>query len=169
MIKNKWLLGNADITEALALRREVFSEEQGFDAKLDHDEADDLAMHLIIYDGKTPVATGRVYHDGKTFRVGRCCVKKSARGQGVGDLLIKLLLLKVFEFGPSVVKISAQEHAVGFYEKYGFYVDGEGYLEEGEPHLPMSITKETLVFPTKCGKAKHFSDFFDEKPAVKPV
>ncbi len=169
MITNKWILGNADITEALALRREVFSDEQGFDAELDHDGADELAMHLIIYDGEMPVATGRVYHDGKTFRIGRCCVKNSARGQGVGDLLIKLLLLKVFEFGPSVVKISAQEQAAGFYKKYGFYVDGEGYLEEDVPHLPMSITKESLVFPTQCGKEKHFSDFFEEKPSVKPV
>lgn len=162
MITNRWLMGNGDdISEALELRREVFVEEQGYDPAQDEDVMDAQAMHLMLYDGMVPVGTGRVYHDGKTFRIGRLCIRKQHRGQGMGDLLVKLLLLKAFEFNPSVVRISAQEYAVGFYERYGFAVEEGGeHLDEGQPHIYMAVTRETLLIPSKCGNVKRFDDFF---------
>ncbi len=163
MITNKWILGNGDYTDALKLRHQVFVEEQGVTEEPDPDELDAMAMHLVIYDEEKPVATGRVYHDGKSFCLGRICVKNDVRGQGIGDLLMKLLILKAFEFSPSEVKIGAQKQAENFYKRYGFFETGDAYMEVGIPHVPMSITKESMVFPSKCGKEKHFEDFFDRK------
>jgi predicted GNAT family N-acyltransferase len=71
MITNKWILGNGDYSDALKLRHAVFVEEQGVTAEPDPDEMDPLAVHLVIYDADEPVAAGRVYHDGKAFRIGR--------------------------------------------------------------------------------------------------
>ncbi|HBU11697.1 MAG TPA: GNAT family N-acetyltransferase [Clostridiales bacterium] len=160
MIMNKWVTGNGDLTDAFALRKKVFVEEQHVAEVGEFDGLDEQSIHLVVYDGELPVATGRIWHDGKTFRIGRCCVERAQRGMGIGDLLIKLLLLKVFEYNPSEVRIHAQTHAEKFYEKYGFERIGDEYDEEGLPHVTMRATKETLRFPSKCGEVRRFEDFF---------
>lgn len=151
MITNKWIGGTEDITEPLCLREEVFVGELNMDEEPERDENDSLAMHLVLYDDGIPVAAGRLYHDGKTFRIGRCCVKKGFRGQGFGDMLVKLLLLKAFSYNPSEVVISARQVMQGFYEKYGFVPFGDSYIEAKEPHIAMRVNKDTLTYPSKCG------------------
>lgn len=152
MITNKWIGGSDDISEPLALREEIFVDELGMDEEPERDENDPLSMHLVLYDDGAPVATGRLYHDGKTFRIGRCCVKKEARGQGFGDMLVKLLLMKAFSFNPSEVVISARQVMQDFYARYGFAPFGDTYIEAKEPHIAMRVNKDTLVFPSKCCK-----------------
>lgn len=164
MITNRWFNGIEGSSDAFLVRRKVFVEEQGFLEQSEFDAYDAQSMHLVIYDGENPIAAGRLYHDGKTFRLGRLAVIKEYRGQGVGDMLIKVLLLKAFGFSPSKVCLSAQIHAKDFYERYGFFVDGEEIEEEGVRHVPMSVTKETLVFKSKCGHDKTFWDFFEQTP-----
>lgn len=163
MITNEWILGSGDLSVPRAIRRKVFIEEQQVDEKEEMDALDSQSMHLVIYDDRQPIATGRIWHDGQTFRIGRCCVLAKMRGQGIGDLLVKLLLLKSFEFSPSEVRVDAQTHVQGFYERYGFQKAGNKFIKAGIPHISMSICKETLVFPSKCGHEKRFDDFFEEK------
>lgn len=160
MLTNTWITGSEDLRVPLELREEVFTREQGADEP-DHDIFDAQALHLVLYDEMRPIATGRIYHDGRTFCIGRCCVIREERGTGIGDLLIKLLLLKVFEYNPSQVRIHAQKSAEGFYRRYGFTVDGEPFVEAGIDHVPMYVDKEKLIIPSKCGKARHFEDFFE--------
>lgn len=162
MITNEWVPGTGDISEALRLRRKVFVDEQHVPENEEADEDDAKALHLLIRDGETAVAAGRIWHDGRTFRLGRCCVLKEERGRGIGDLLVKLLLLKVFEYNPSEVRIHAQSSKEHFYARYGFRRDGEEFEECGIRHVPMSVGKETVTFPSACGNDKHFEDFFEE-------
>ena len=161
MITNQWFCGLAD--DARMIREKVFVEEQGFPPEEEFDVFDGQAMHVVIYDGERPVGTGRVYHDGKTFRIGRLCVLKEERGQGIGDLMLRVLLVKAFEFDPSQVRILAQVHAKEFYEGFGFEQDGEATEDSGVIHIPMRVTKETLVFQSGCGKEMHFKEIFPEK------
>lgn len=151
MITNEWIRGNENLDEPMQIRRAVFVEEQGVPEDHERDADDAQALHLLIRDGQCPVACGRIWHDGKTFRIGRCAVLKDARGQGIGDLLVKLLLRKAFEYADTSVCIHAQTAAKGFYERYGFRPVGGEFLEEGIPHLTMCVSKEALVFPSKCG------------------
>lgn len=161
MITNEWSCGLSE--DARKIRQEVFVKEQGFPEDDEFDVLDAQSMHVVIYDGKKPVGTGRVYHDGKTFRIGRLCVLKEERGQGIGDLMMRVLLVKAFEFEPSQVRIEAQEYAKGFYESFGFSQDGNRFDDHGVPHIPMRVTKETLVFKSGCGKEMHFKEIFPEK------
>lgn len=151
MITNEWIAGTGDLCVPHQVRREVFVKEQHVPEELETDREDRESMHLVIRDGDRPVAAGRIRFDGKTFRIERCAVLKDMRGQGFGDLLIKLLLRKVFEYEPPKVLIHAQKSAQGFYEKYGFKVSGDEFEEAGIVHVPMYVTSETLVFPSKCG------------------
>lgn len=164
MVTNRWIVGSEDLTEPLRLREAVFTEEQHAEAP-DEDENDRLALHLVLYDDGQPVATGRLYHDGRSFRIGRCCVEREQRGQGFGDLLVKLLLLKAFEYGPSQVRIHAQTQAAPFYERYGFVREPETFDEAGIEHVAMYVDKDSLKIPSKCGETRGFGDFFEEAPA----
>lgn len=163
MITNQWFCGIEHAPDARFVREAVFVQEQGFAPEDEFDVFDEQAMHAVIYDGEKPIGTGRLYHDGKTFRIGRLCVLKEERAQGVGDLLMRLLLIKAFEFGPSQVRLDAQVRVQGFYENFGFATDGDVMEEAGIPHIPMHVTKETLVFKSGCGKELRYKDLFPDK------
>lgn len=165
MITNEWIVGSGDLSVPLALRDEVFTDEQKAQAP-DADAYDPQALHLVLHDDGRPVATGRIYHDGRSFCLGRCCVVADERGQGIGDLLVKLLLLKAFEYNPSQVRIHAQVQAAPFYERYGFAPEGEPFDEAGIAHIAMQVNRDTLRIPSKCGKAKGFEDFFEPADAA---
>ncbi|MDR1209987.1 MAG: GNAT family N-acetyltransferase, partial [Clostridiales bacterium] len=112
-------------------------DEQGVPEDEEFDGTDADCMHLILYDGDTPVAAGRVLWDDGEFRLGRVAVRKAFRGQGLGDFLMRLMIRKAFECGGETQYISAQTRAIGFYEKLGFESYGEEYGEAGIPHVRM--------------------------------
>ncbi|MEF9989043.1 MAG: GNAT family N-acetyltransferase [Christensenellaceae bacterium] len=163
MITNEWICGNCDISVPIGLRKAVFVCEQGFEDCEEIDEFDAQAMHVVVYDEGVPIGTGRVYHDGKTFRIGRICVLKEKRKQGVGDLIMRVLLIKAFEFQPSEVRLDAQKRVMAFYENFGFAVCGEELLDGGIVHVPMSVNKDTLIFKSGCGKTMNYADLFPQE------
>ena len=104
-----------------------------------------------MFDGETPVATGRLYFDGVRLFLGRICVLKEYRGQSIGDLMTRLMILRGFDFAKEIY-LHAQLQAQGFYERYGFRAEGEPFLEEGQEHVLMRLKKEETRFPSKCGE-----------------
>lgn len=151
MITGKWITGQQDLTDALEIRQKVFVQEQGFPAETERDAFDAQAMHALMFDGETPVATGRLYFDGVRLFLGRICVLKEYRGQSIGDLMTRLMILRGFDFAKEIY-LHAQPQAQGFYERYGFRAEGEPFLEEGQEHVLMRLKKEETRFPSKCGE-----------------
>ncbi len=150
MVTSAFIPGTLDISEALAIRREVFVQEQNIPEGLEFDNADASALHLIIYCDEQPAATGRILHDGESFLIGRLAVLKHFRGQKLGDLALRLLLYKTFGLGAQSIKISAQKYLLQFYKKFGFKQVGDEYIEVGRPHVAMIVTKEDVVYPSDC-------------------
>lgn len=154
MIQGKYLYYGDDLSEVMNIRRKVFIEEQGVSEEEEFDEYDDLAVHALVFDVNNenrPVATGRVYHDGNSYRIGRIAVLKEERGKDYGDFVVRLLINKAFLSGAEEVVISAQTKAVPFYEKIGFKPYGESYLEAGIEHIMMKVKVDTVC--KKCQKA----------------
>ena len=127
--------------EARDLRIEVFVDEQGFPAHLEDDEHESTAWHYIVEENGETVATGRLIklEDG-VYKLGRIAVKKSMRGQKLGVDVTSALIAKAKEFKAEIIKISGQTHAVPFYEKFGFSVAGQEFMEENLPHVDMEIS-----------------------------
>jgi predicted GNAT family N-acyltransferase len=123
--------------EALrAVRRRVFVEEQKVPEELEWDDEDASSRHVMaVAAGGMPVGTGRLLRDG---HIGRMAVLKEWRGRGVGSALMHCLLRLAGEAGHAVVRLHAQIHAVGFYEKHGFVAEGEEFMEAGIPHVVMT-------------------------------
>ncbi len=118
------------------LRTEVFVDEQGFQEEFD--EIDDRAVHLCIYEGELPVATGRLYSDdGNSCHIGRVAVAKTHRRMHLGEAVMRRLEEEARRLGYREAELSSQDHAIGFYEKMGYTPVGEFYMDQHCPHKRM--------------------------------
>ncbi|NHB76451.1 GNAT family N-acetyltransferase [Rhodobacter calidifons] len=127
-----------DIPTCQALRKVVFIDEQGVSEADEVDGLDGRAIHLLAWDGDCPVGTARLLVKGAVGKIGRVCVLPEVRGSGLGAALIRAAL-DVLRGQPGVTEayLGSQSHAVGFYEKLGFAVEGEEFLDAGIPHRHM--------------------------------
>lgn len=127
-----------DIAACRALRRTVFIEEQGVSEAEEVDDLDDAALHLLAKAGDRPVGSARLLIFGDTGKIGRVCVLPDQRGTGLGAALIRAAVSQ-FRTMPGIarVKLGAQTHALGFYEKLGFTAFGPEYMDAGIAHRDM--------------------------------
>jgi len=90
---------------------------------------------LIGHNGKA-VATGRIDLE-KEGKVGRVAVLASARKYGFGQQIMAALEQQARESKLSRVWFNAQISAIGFYERLGYQVVGNDFLEAGIVHRMM--------------------------------
>lgn len=120
-----------------AIRKLVFIQEQQVPPSLEWDQLDVEATHLIGYDGQDQaIACARIINNGS---IGRMAVKKENRSQGVGTALLNKAIAYCKGQGFKVVTLSAQTHAIAFYEKAGFTVCSDAYLDANIPHVDMQL------------------------------
>ena len=138
------------------LREQVFIEEQGVPLELEWDDTDALADHFLMVsaDGSKPLATARLYPDGVGGgSIGRLAVKMSERGQGLGQQLLRAVMSHAaprYDY----LMLSAQEYAIPFYERCGFYVCSGTYDDAGIPHRSMCCTAPALVLSRRPDSAR---------------
>ena len=131
-------LSTREVENIFSLRSEVFVVEQDC-VYQDIDGKDQKAKHVLGKKENDIVAYARIFKPGDYFKeasFGRAVVKKTERGKGVGDELVKNCLENITE---EEIKISAQSYLKGFYCKHGFKAEGNEYLEDGIPHTAMFI------------------------------
>lgn len=119
----------------IRVRLEVFVVEQDC-VYLDLDGRDPEPTTTLLWhelEGDV-VSTIRVLHDGDDRIIGRVATLPHARSRGLAAALINEGLARS---AGHAVRISAQAHLAPWYAGFGFVVSGEGYLEDGIPHLPM--------------------------------
>ncbi len=63
-----------------------------------------------------------------------------ARGTGLGAALIRAAIAEFRRHpGITTIRLGAQTHALGFYERLGFTATGPEYLDAGIPHRDMIL------------------------------
>jgi len=124
--------------EILRLRVDVFVVEQECPyPELDGRDLEPTARLLWFTDDDARVlATLRVLHDGDDRRIGRVATAAAARGRG---LAADLMRAAVTACEGRLIRLDAQAHLSGWYARFGFVVDGDEFLEDGIPHLPMTL------------------------------
>lgn len=117
------------------IRETVFIVEQGVPEGLEWDGLDPLCAHVLAWnDLGEAIGTARMQPKGS---IGRMAVLKDWRGRGVGRALLQTLLDLAVRQGLSSVTLTAQTHALGFYERAGFHVVGDPFMDAGIPHRKM--------------------------------
>ena len=122
--------------DARLVRTAVFIEEQHIAAEDEWDDEDVKSLHFVIYEQNQAIATARLMQN---HHVGRVAVLQKARGSGVGQWLMREIIARARAEHRPYLKLSAQTHAIGFYENLGFKVEGESYLDCGIPHVDMQL------------------------------
>ncbi|AOM40944.1 GNAT family N-acetyltransferase [Xenorhabdus hominickii] len=128
------------IQQAFAIRKQVFTDEQGFAEEIDIDEYDDIALHVVLFDDERPIGVLRaILKDNGMLKVGRVAVLKSHRGRGIGRQVMGFIADYGRQNSIATIGLSSQCHARPFYESLGYQAYGEIYLEDGEEHIFMTL------------------------------
>ena len=119
------------------IRQQVFVEEQKVAPELEWDEHDLTATHFLLTVDERPLGTARLLASG---RIGRVALLPEARGKGLGKILMLAVMSHGRDAGMRQLELSAQTHALGFYEQLGFVVCSDVYEDAGIPHQRMRWT-----------------------------
>jgi ElaA protein len=124
----------------LKLRAEVFVVEQTCIYN-DLDELDFDAIHLFGMDNGDVLVYARILPAHSRFKevsLGRIVVSTNSRGLGYGKEVIKKSIEYIKEnISDNLIRISAQEYLLNYYEELGFKIASSSYLEDGIPHVEM--------------------------------
>lgn len=123
------------------IRRAVFTQEQGIDAALDADGADEGAVHVVAFNRiGTPLGTGRLTLQAEGVgKIGRMAVVASLRGSSVGRQMLDALVTAARQRGDARVMLHAQASALGFYRRLGWQPTGPMFVEAGIEHQEMVL------------------------------
>ena len=131
-------LTTTELYEILKARSEIFIIEQNI-LYQDMDDVDYDSLHCFFVEDNKVVAYLRAfYNEDNVVKLGRVLTLK--HGNGIGKDLLEQSLIAIKEkMKCKKICMDAQKYAVGFYEKFGFKVTSEDFLEEGVVHNTMEL------------------------------
>ena len=133
-----------ELYSILKLRSEVFVVEQNC-VYLDTDNKDQLSFHLCGWNENDLIAYARILPPGLAFEeasIGRVVTNPLYRKTGAGRQLMEHAIEKTLtQFKVNEIKIGAQLYLLSFYSSLGFKQSGPQYIEDGIPHIKMSLSK----------------------------
>ena len=133
-------LTNVEVYEILKSRAEIFVKEQKI-IYLDMDDIDYDSFHMFYTDGKRVVAYLRAFYiDDKkdVIKFGRVLTLDHGKGIG-GKFLNDCIKYVKDKHIANKIYLESQSYATGYYEKAGFKIISDEFMEEGIPHKKMEL------------------------------
>lgn len=139
VIKKFEELTTAELYEILKVRSAVFVVEQKC-AYQDLDDLDDKSLHVFYEENRKILAYLRAFYKEKdVVQIGRVLTMR--RGTGLGKKILREGIAQVKDRMPCrSIYIEAQSYATGFYEREGFRIVSDEFLEDGIPHVKMELS-----------------------------
>lgn len=127
-----------ELSDCLSIRHDVFVLEQDVTIEEDVDGLDADCVQFVAITDEGPVGTARMRRteDGEV-RAERVAVRPSARGLGLGALLMDVLEEEARRQGETAVVLHAQVDVVPFYSKRGYQPFGPRFLDARILHQAM--------------------------------
>ena len=132
-------LTNREILKIIKARIDIFVIEQNCHYQ-DIDGIDERAYHAFMEDENGVLkAYLRFYdYDENTAKIGR--VLTTERGKGYGSQILEAGIEAVKKYtDKSAIYVESQSYATGFYEKAGFKIISDEFLDVGIPHKGMIL------------------------------
>lgn len=124
------------IEKAFAVRLTVFVNEQGVDPDLEIDGHDEDAMHYLLMEDESVLGTARWRETNNGIKLERFAILQEHRNRGLGAILLMEVMSDTKGMHHRIY-LHAQADAVRFYERHGFRVEGDAFLEAGLEHRYM--------------------------------
>ncbi|KAK2941990.1 putative GNAT family N-acetyltransferase [Blattamonas nauphoetae] len=138
----KWTKPGVPTPEQFELRRIVFHEEQGFPHDKVCDELDVLCHQCLITDSNHKlVGCSRIcpHSEEDAWVLDRIAVMEEFRGKGIGRYVVRVAMNYAQLLGAKrFVLVNAEVSVIPFYQKLGFKIDGEPFMEEHCPVIKMT-------------------------------
>ena len=145
MIISQWSAPGSEAAFARDVRRAVFQQELHLPAEQVFDPADDRCWQLAFLDEGIPVAAGRIgYHSLGVAELSQICVVPDRRGEGLGDGVLKTLILKAETLGMKQAVACCTGDVAGFFETVEFRA------ESVEPETGIVTMRRELGIGFKC-------------------
>jgi predicted GNAT family N-acyltransferase len=120
-----------------SVRTPVFIDEQLVTPTFEWDDIDANAVHLLAMVEQQTIGCLRIIEYQK---IGRMAVLKNWRGLGIGAALLAEAVNICRNHGEQYIQLSAQTHAIAFYEKAGFVQVSDEYCDVNIPHVDMQLS-----------------------------
>ena len=113
---------------------------------VDPDGRDFGSVQVFASKGERIIGCLRIYgKEAGVVQIGRVAVIESLRGTGIGRMMMRQAISYVTENSTDEkIYLEAQTYAIGFYEKLGFKVISDEFLDEGIPHKGMELLIERV-------------------------
>jgi len=134
---------SAQLKQAFSIREEVFLVEQKVSYEDEFDVYDQEARHFLVLKEEIPCGTARWRYTANGAKLERFAVLASFRRQGVASVLVQAVLEDIIEQSKGqdlLLYLHAQTDAVPLYEKFGFQISGDLFMECDIAHYPMAKT-----------------------------
>lgn len=136
----KKVTSQEDLKKCLALRIEVFVHGQKVPMDEEIDGKDETSEHYLLFIDHHPVGVARVRFVDDFAKIERVAILDDYQGKGLGKQLMEAILSELEKHATvTVAKLGAQTYAIPFYEKLGFIVCSEEYMDAGISHKDMKI------------------------------
>lgn len=131
-------LTTLELYEILKSRAQIFIVEQNINYQ-DMDDIDYQSLHCFFKENDKVIAYLRAFYiEPHVVKIGR--VLTLEHGNGLRKKLMEQSLIEIkSRMNPSKICMHAQKHAAGFYEKVGFQITSDEFLEEGVVHVEMEL------------------------------
>jgi len=138
MIEVKVVTTKEELDQAFTVRKIVFIDEQNVPEDLEIDDLESTSIHFLAKKDDQAVGAGRVRELEGYGKIERICVLKEMRGQQVGVAIMNCIEQYIqSNMKLPAGKLEAQVHAIPFYEKLGYEVCSEEFMDAGIPHRMM--------------------------------
>lgn len=124
--------------DSLNIRKIVFVQEQKVPTHIEMDDLDLHTIHYVGYIDDIAVSTMRVCPmDNGALKFQRLATLPEYRGNGYAEQLIDRALADAKEKGMHQIVLSAQTQVIPYYEKLGFKVTSDEFIQANIPHKMM--------------------------------
>jgi len=132
MIKSRWKFGkDEEISSVRKLVNDTF------------DIYDEKSMQLVMYEDDIPVGCASLFFDKGCYHIAHMCVVPELQHRYIGDLMIRLLIVRGFGMMADELYLTANKETVAFFERYGF--------KQIDASYNMTVTRDTVIMNSKCG------------------
>lgn len=129
-----------EIQQCLDIRNIVFVMGQHVPKCDEVDGKDQESDHYLLTIDSIPVGVARVRYIEHFAKIERVAILNAYQGQGIGAHLMKAILSDLKRSAAILAaKLSSQSYAIPFYEKLGFIVCSEEYMDANIPHKDMVL------------------------------
>ena len=139
-IKKFDALSNTELYQIMKLRVDVFVVEQNCPYP-ELDNLDQSAIHFFIPSDNGVNGYLRIYFKSETqVAIGRVITHHDFRKKGISRMLMQQALQWInAQSNIKSIYLQAQQHLVNFYGSFGFEEQSDMYLEDGIPHVDMTL------------------------------